>query len=97
MKIIQAIYLITSMALSTIIIGVSFLQFSMVKVGIESPFEEPVDEDTKDIGDDFADDKEHLHHTYQSVFQFNCVLHSAGYLVSHANQVKEISTPPPKV
>jgi hypothetical protein len=96
MKFVQAIYLITAVALSTIIIGVSCLQFSMPKVAIEFPFEEPVDEDAKDISDDFADDKEYTHHTYQYLFDFSCVLHSAGYLVSHANQVKEIYTPPPK-
>ena len=96
MKLVQAIYVVVAVALSTIIIGVSCLQFSVAKTALESPFGEPMDEDTKDISDDFADDKEYHAHSYQNAFHLSSVLHSVGYLVSHANQVKEISTPPPK-
>jgi hypothetical protein len=96
MKIIQALYVVSALALSVVILGVSCFQFSSPSVAMESPFEEPIDEDAKDISDDFADDKEYTHHPYQPSNHAVTVLHSAGYLISHASQVREISTPPPK-
>ena len=96
MKFIQALYVITAFALSGVIVGVSCLQYAGTTIAIETPFEEPIDENAKDISDDFADDKEYTSHAYAHTLNELDVLHSAGYLVSHANQVKEISTPPPK-
>ena len=97
MKFIQTLYLLSAVALSVIIVGVSCFQFSGIKSAIEIPFEEPMDEDAKDISDDFADDKEYTSHRYLSQIDFSVLNHSAGYRVSHANHVKEISTPPPKI
>ena len=88
--------MIAALTLSGIIVGVSCLQFFDVQISMNGPFEEPIDEDTKDISDDFADDKENTSHVYISTYNLGNTIHSDGYLISHANQVKEISTPPPK-
>jgi len=96
MKLIQTLYVISAVIMSVIIVGVSCFQFSETNTAIEIPFESPMDEDAKDISDDFADDKEYISHmAIPSNYALN-ILHSAGYLISHANQVRKISTPPPK-
>jgi hypothetical protein len=96
MKTFQVIYMISALTLSGIIVGVSCLQFFDVRISLNGPFEEPIDEDAKDISDDFADDKENTTHEYISSYNLGIAIHSDGYLISHANHVKEIATPPPK-
>lgn len=86
----------SAVVLSVIIIGASCFQFSETNIVIEVPYEGPID-DTKDISDDFADDNEYISHlSIPSKYDLD-VRHSAGYFISHINQVKEISTPPPKI
>ena len=96
MKLIKTLYVIMAVMLSVVIVGVSCFQFSGQNTAMEIPFEGPLDEDAKDISDDFADDKEYISHVSIPSNYLSDILHSAGYLISHANQVKEISTPPPK-
>jgi hypothetical protein len=96
MKFIKALYFISTIILSITIVGVSCLQYAVEDSAIQTPFEEPIDDDAKDFSDDYADDKENTSNTYLPSDRFSIVIHSVGYLISHANQVKEISTPPPK-
>jgi hypothetical protein len=83
-------------ALAAHIVGVSCFQILYTKANVEVPFEEPIDEDSKDINDDFSDDKELPNQNHGIDGKMNAKSHYDGYLVSHANQVKEIFTPPPK-
>lgn len=90
------LYMITSVILSVVIVSVSCSQTLNFKTAIEVPFEEPVDEDAKDTSDDFADDKEFSHQHSLLSDKIYSLSHSGAYLANHINQVKEISTPPPK-
>lgn len=92
----QTLYVISAVLLSVIIIGASCFQFSETSIAIEIPFESPMDEDTKEISDDFVDDMEYISRLSNLTNHELDALHSGGYLISHINQVKEISTPPPK-
>ncbi len=96
MKWIQTLYVIVAVMLSVTIVEVSCFQFSSTTTAMQIPLEGPLDEDAKDISDDFADDKEYISHVSIPSNYLSDILHSAGYLISHANQVKKISTPPPK-
>jgi hypothetical protein len=96
MNLIKTLYVILAVVLSVVIMGISCVQFSVTDQSMEILLEGPLDEDAKDTSDDFADDKEYISHVSIPSNYLSDVLHSEGYLVSHANRVKEIFTPPPK-
>lgn len=95
MKIIQTLSICIAVALSAIVLGVSCCQSIGYQVSIETPFEEPLDGDSEK---DFDDYKEYIVQNYSIAEAISDNSnHSTHYTVSHANQVKEIFTPPPKI